>query len=169
MARFAREVDLEQPECGHTSWSNNFGRKASISWEVRPPYRLRLFYTTTKHDGQKIDHDYWVDLDSTPCYYGGRRWWFRCPNPKCLRRCRILYLASESDYFLCRTCQKLTYRSQQEGLTQAGALCTLALDGHLLHANILRAKTEEQRQRAMRKYWRLYAKARPLMDLGEKR
>jgi hypothetical protein len=169
MAKFARDVDLESARIGRTVWNGSFNCTASIGWEVRPPYRLRIYYSITRFDGRKIDYDYWVDLDSTPCYYGGKRWWFICPNTKCHRRCRVLYMAPGSDYFLCRTCQNLTYRSQQEGLTRMGALCDLAINGHLMQSNILRAKTERQRQRAMNKFWRLYAKAKPLLIHGRKR
>lgn len=163
MVRFAKDVDLEHAGSGYTTWERNFGRTSSISWEVRPPYRMRLYYTITKYDGRKIDYDYWVDLDTTPCYYGSKRWWFLCPNTNCGRRCRILYQAPRSDYFLCRICQNLTYRSQQEGLTKAGALVRLAIESPFLRWRMGRAKSERKRLRAERQFWRLYSKAKPLL------
>ena len=116
MATFARDIDLEKAAEGYTSWHNNRNVETGrIGWEVCPPYRLRLYYSVTKRDGQRDDYDYYVRLDTTPCYFGGKRWWFLCPNTTCGRRCRILYLAPGSPYFACRVCHNLTYRSQQEG------------------------------------------------------
>jgi len=97
---------------GFTSWNKG---ETSIGWEVRPELGMRLRSTVTRRDKEPFDLDYWVNLETTPCYFGGKRWWFKCPNNRCGRRCRILYNAPGSDYFLCRICQNLTYRSQQEG------------------------------------------------------
>jgi len=115
MAKFARDVDLETPAQGFSTWHSGRVETARIGLEVCPPYRLSLHYTVTKRDERKTDFDYYVDLDTTPCHFGGKRWWFLCPNTTCGRRCRILYLAPGSPYFACRLCLNLTYRSQQEG------------------------------------------------------
>jgi hypothetical protein len=169
MARFAKDVQLDRAGSGYTAWRGNLGSETTIGWEVCPPHRLRLYYSVTKRDRNKVDYDYWVDLDTTPCYYGNKRWWFICPNTNCRRRCRILYMAPGSDYFLCRICQNLTYRSQQEGITRMGALCTLALDGPKLEQQLLKAKTDCQRQRIMQKFWRLHTKAQPLLNPRRRR
>jgi len=112
MDRFRRDVNPDCASTGYTEWKDS---GAKIGWDVNPPCRLRLYYTVTKRDGQQTNHDYLVDLDYTRLYFGGKRWWFFCPNQDCRRRCRILYMAPGSDYFLCRVCQNLTYRSQQAG------------------------------------------------------
>ena len=61
---------------------------------------------------------YRIPLDSTVPYYGGRRWWFRCPavvdGAPCNRRVRILYLPRGASCFACRSCYQLTYRSRQK-------------------------------------------------------
>ncbi len=49
-------------------------------------------------------------LVSTPCFFGGRRWWFVCPE--CHRRIGILYLVGTD--LGCRLCHDLTYRSCRE-------------------------------------------------------
>lgn len=49
-----------------------------------------------------------VELDTTPCNYGGNRWWCICP--RCGRRCAILYF---NDIWQCRKCLNLVYRSSQ--------------------------------------------------------
>ena len=51
--------------------------------------------------------DYVVPLTTTPCNYGGKRYWFLC---SCGRRCGVLYL--QGKHFTCRLCNQLAYRSQ---------------------------------------------------------
>jgi len=51
-----------------------------------------------------------LDLDWTPCHYGGQRPWFRCPG--CQRRVAVLCL--DGKWFLCRYCYGLSYGSQRE-------------------------------------------------------
>ena len=110
--RLTRDIDFTVPGAGFTSWNKG---NAWIGWEIRPERGMRLYYTAQKRGREPVNLSYWVALESTPCHFGGKRWWFICPNNNCRRRCRILYLISPSDYFLCRKCQNLTYRSQQEG------------------------------------------------------
>lgn len=50
-----------------------------------------------------------VRLTFTTCHFGGDRPWFRCP--RCRRRCAVLW---GGDRFLCRSCQGVTYASQNE-------------------------------------------------------
>ena len=52
-----------------------------------------------------------VWLTETPCYFGGLRYWFRCPGPGCGTRVAKLYRPSEAPQFLCRHCHDLTYLS----------------------------------------------------------
>jgi len=51
-----------------------------------------------------------VVVDHTPCNFGGRRPWWRCPE--CGRRAAILYLGSLG--FRCRRCNRLKYRVLNE-------------------------------------------------------
>jgi hypothetical protein len=55
-----------------------------------------------------------VGILSTPCHYGGLRWWFCCPGEGCERTTARLYLPMEKPNFACRTCHNLTYQSVQE-------------------------------------------------------
>ena len=50
-----------------------------------------------------------VGLTTSPCNYGGVRYWFVCPG--CLRRCGVLYVHEQ---IACRKCHKLAYESQYE-------------------------------------------------------
>ena len=79
---------------------------------------IRFQYTQTdKCTGEKTDLDYKVALTWTPCYFGGRRWWFICPlvinRCECGRRVGALYLDG-GKYFGCRHCYNLTYESSKE-------------------------------------------------------
>jgi hypothetical protein len=74
---------------------------------------LRLIYSMKF---QNANLDYPVRLVTTPCRLGGVRWWFVCPlschGVACGRRVRKLYLSGK--WFGCRSCHRLTYRTQQE-------------------------------------------------------
>jgi len=79
---------------------------------------IRFRYAVIDKYSKEIKFDYTVKLVSTPCNYGGKRWWFLCPllinNSQicCNRRVGFLYLGAE--YFGCRHCHNLTYTSCQE-------------------------------------------------------
>lgn len=99
---------------GELSWSNNFGKElASVGYQILLGVRnyIRLQYAfrigTTGESGEL---DYEIRLVSTPCNFGGKRWWFTCPF--CNRRVGILYLGGT--YFGCRHCYNLTYISCQQ-------------------------------------------------------
>ena len=75
------------------------------------PHVLRLKFRYTRSDGTRADALYAIELDRTPQRLGGKRSWFKCPEPFCGRRCRILYF---KDRFACRTCHGLAYTSQRQ-------------------------------------------------------
>ena len=105
-----------------TSWSRNGEVVASISYRVEAgengPSGLCFIYTITdNYSGEKKDYNYIIPVVSTPCHFGGKRWWFICPlivnGRSCQRRCRIVYMPPGSEYFGCRECHQLTYESRQ--------------------------------------------------------
>ena len=104
---------------GTVTWSRNGEPIGNISCRVvgnEEPESLRLIYTITKHDPEeKKDFDYPVRLTTTPLPWGGQRYWFICPLVGCGRRVSVLYLAPRREYFACRHCYRLSYRSRQEG------------------------------------------------------
>lgn len=55
-----------------------------------------------------------VQYTTTPCHYGGGRWWLVCPCRSCLRRCVALFLYQGE--FYCRRCLNLGYYSQRGGV-----------------------------------------------------
>lgn len=52
-----------------------------------------------------------IPLTQTPCFFGGHRFWFKCPQ--CGLRVAILYMPQSESRYLCRHCHSLTYSSCQ--------------------------------------------------------
>jgi len=101
-------------ESGGLKWTVKSGKEVgSVGFMVSTAdenSHIRFQYTHTNCDTrEKIDLDYEVPLVSTPCNYGGKRWWFVCC---CGTRVAKLYLVTK--YFACRDCYNLTYRSSRQ-------------------------------------------------------
>jgi hypothetical protein len=81
---------------------------------------LTLEYLTVRmvddHLTEEYAHKHTIHMVSTPCHYGGQRWWFI--SPCCQRRVRVLYINTKSQCDIgqmtpmCRDCQDLHYASQ---------------------------------------------------------
>ena len=116
---------------GGVEWKNGEGEViASIgySFSQNPSPRLTLFYTFTRSATQeKQDLNYFIELATAPCRFGGLRYWFICPLVKngqaCCRRAMKLYLSPGGLYFGCRRCYDLTYESCQEHDARVDRLC----------------------------------------------
>ncbi len=98
-----------------SGWSRDKNSVGVVSNTNIPDPYLRIYYTQTDRDtGEKKDFDYKVLLTTTPCRYGGERYWFICPLSKnglyCGKRIGVLYKVG--DYFGCRHCYDLTYESR---------------------------------------------------------
>jgi len=82
--------------------------------ECQASIRLQLGFDSARlkysFDGEPRHYD--IPLAGTPCNYGGKRLWFRCPGRGCGRRTAVLYCAS--GWFVCRRCARLKYASQSE-------------------------------------------------------
>lgn len=124
------------------SWGDN-GCRGSIGYEAyiygEIESYVRLFYTQTDRDtGGKEDFDYKITLISTPCYFGGLRYWFQCPL--CSQRSGVIY--KNGDYFTCRDCANLTYESRRENRRSRyyNKFCSLraGINAKLLSAKIKR-------------------------------
>ena len=48
-----------------------------------------------------------LDVSTTPCNFGGKRFWFLCPS--CRKKVGTLYKTPTKDTLLCRKCHNLTY------------------------------------------------------------
>lgn len=109
-----------RPDCqanGILSWEGFLGQTSSLGYEVQcygENGHIRLMYTVSSLFMESQAVNYAVELYTTKPYFGGIRWWFICPNPDCDRMVVKLYQPPGATYFLCRTCQKLTYQSCRE-------------------------------------------------------
>jgi hypothetical protein len=79
-------------------------------WGDEPGREGLMAHLVARVDGK--DFRQACRMHSTPCRFGGRRWWFDCPG--CRRRVARLYVPPGRPWFRCRRCHGLTYRSCQE-------------------------------------------------------
>jgi hypothetical protein len=57
-------------------WSGNKSSIGIVGCVYGDDPHFRLHYTHTGFDGVKTDLDYKVEVVSTPCYFGGKRYWW---------------------------------------------------------------------------------------------
>jgi len=112
--------------CGHkygsVTWSRGEREIASIGVTVSvmdDEGYVKFRYTTTdRSSGEQTEFDYKVSLTTTPCHFGGERYWFICPlttnGSYCGRRVGTLYKAPGANYYGCRHCYNLSYESRNE-------------------------------------------------------
>lgn len=129
------------------------------------PYLL-LQYTVTNFRSEKKDFRYPVYLASTPCFFGGERFWLICPliwpSGPCGRRVGVLYCAS--GYFGCRHCYDLAYRSQQETHTGwRGAFGKILFNP--INGQIEALRVKYWRGKPTKRYLRLLRKLDQLPDI----
>jgi hypothetical protein len=105
---------------GGIKWNSGAGNESSIGFIVSTgdgenDNYIRFQYTQTENNGEKKEFNYEVKLTTTPCNYGGARYWFICPlvvnGQRCGRCVGVLYKGG--DYFGCRHCYDLTYSSKK--------------------------------------------------------
>ncbi len=149
----ARKLRFDQYAHGDITWTSAWGKKAKVAIMVWPGGPMRLLYKVTDRKGKEFTYNYEVILDTTPCYYGGYRWWFLCPS--CQRRCRILYMPSDSRIFACRICHNLTYSSQQEASSHIGRFMDALFELPALEAKLLRTRSKRKRASLARRYLRM--------------
>lgn len=53
-----------------------------------------------------------VGVTTTPCNYGGVRYWFKCP--RCRGRCGVLYSRHGMTEWRCHKCYQIIYESQED-------------------------------------------------------
>lgn len=94
---------------GSVTWHRGSGDRASIgTHSLTSELALQLDYVFGPN---QIPVRETVKLSFTACHFGGDRPWFRCPC--CDRRCAILWGRGR---FLCRSCHRVAYPSQNESI-----------------------------------------------------
>ena len=103
------------------TWTRRLsGHKSSVGILVNTEeLYVKVNYTVTdRNTGVKTDYDYKIMLTTTPCHFGGVRYWSICPLIRngvyCGRRTGTPYLVSRGNYFGCRRCYDLSYESRNE-------------------------------------------------------
>ena len=103
---------------GELSWTQEpSGLESSIRADVstfRGKQFLQIHDMEEKQSGMQ-EIFYKIPLTTTPCFFGGIRYWFVCPwysdGNYCGKRVGVLYKGGK--YFACRHCYNLTYRSRK--------------------------------------------------------
>lgn len=98
---------LQRPAQYEWKWSTG----STLSLDTRTDGWITLEYAV-----EKEPRKYRIRLEAIPQHLGGERHWFRCPNTRCGRRCKTVYL--RRGYFLCRQCQRLGYVTEQASKTE---------------------------------------------------
>lgn len=99
------------------SWSMNGSPTGNINIQVDTSSEnpnIKFIYKVRPHgDGEWTDMNFSFRMESLPCRFGGKKWFFICGLYKnsqyCGRRVRILY--QTGNYYGCRHCAELSYES----------------------------------------------------------
>lgn len=117
----------EEFKYGGVVWSHLGERIADINfWVHKGDMYIRFIYTVKHSSSAEVQSmDYNVPFLRTSCYFGGYRYWFQCNY--CQRRVGVLYI---NTYARCRTCARLSYKSQNasrldRAMGSKGFLCDL--------------------------------------------
>jgi hypothetical protein len=103
--------------------SHSFAKKALLAGfpveniQINPTIEVGISYSVSVARGAQI-RSMEIVLTGTRTSWGALRWWFLCPISTngilCNRRVGKLYLPHGTNYFGCRHCHNLTYKSVRE-------------------------------------------------------
>lgn len=91
------------PKCRSVEWGESLSISLGSWLGGVGVEKIRVIYSQDNYE-----FDYFINLLTTSCNYGGLRYWFECPF--CRRQVGVLYF--RGSYFGCRHCQFLTYESR---------------------------------------------------------
>lgn len=149
---------------GTITWSRNGEMTGRISIQSsldESEQNIRFIYTQTdRSTGEKKDFDYKIPLATTPCNFGGKRYWFVCPwyanGIFCGRRVGALFMGGK--YLACRHCYNLTYNSRN--LFGASKIAGQVISEPELEGLWKEAKTQYYAGKMTRKYRRYLRKSK---------
>lgn len=98
--------------------SINFSINLDINNNLKEINYMNLNYIdTNRYSGEENSMNYDIQLVTTPCRYGGKRYWFICPLSKngicCGRRVGVIFKIGK--WFGCRHCGNIAYSKQMAG------------------------------------------------------
>lgn len=105
----AREITIEPKKYVEWNWPINRQQTIPIGVLVVHPEKLALIYQLSGADGRPRLMKAIIKISYTKCNFGGERPWFNCPA--CTKRIAKIYFGG--NYFFCRHCYNLTYRTCQ--------------------------------------------------------
>lgn len=106
---FRRHNLLRQGITGMLRWTCRGEPSGDVQYQVCERALLLTYrYRYAGGEWQPVRQE--IALATTPCHFGGVRYWLICPD--CQRRCAIL--CGEGRLFLCRRCYQLPYQTQLE-------------------------------------------------------
>lgn len=89
------------------TWITNHGEKVASATILIQDKSVSVGYIWYGHDTVSA-----LQLESTPCNFGGSRLWFKCPH--CEGRCARVFFNRRDGYYACRMCVGVAYYSQSE-------------------------------------------------------
>ncbi len=110
--RLLRRRGLVRPgvrTSGSTTWNMRGDPCGSIGFAIDLTNPDQAF-AELRFSANGVPRSQTVQIDSVPCRFGGRRFYFRCPNT--WRRCEVL--CGVGGHFASREFHRLTYHSQSE-------------------------------------------------------
>jgi hypothetical protein len=97
---------------GRWIWDPGDTPRASLFFRLVTTAEVGTLRIHVAPDSEMPSEDQVVRLSSIPRCFGGREWYFHCPQ--CDRRVAKLYLPPHETHYACRTCHDLTYRARQQ-------------------------------------------------------
>ena len=107
-------------QSGGITWSYNGESRSNIRFSINKDdwgtseekAYIKLNYISTDRRTNEVSNmDYQIELTTTPCRFGGKRYWFICPLYKngiyCGKRVGVIY--SIGKWFGCRHCGNIAY------------------------------------------------------------
>lgn len=140
--------------------TQNGERTGSIDLRVDAD-RVTLSYRCRSRESEWQHMDCSVQIEWTPCNYGGHRAWFRCPAECCGRRVAILYFVG---VFACRRCHQLAYWSQRCSASEAALSLAQAIRERLGGSRNMYYPFPSK-PRGM--HWKTYSRLRLLHDKAD--
>jgi hypothetical protein len=102
---------------GGLTWTSGSGHKTSVEYFVAWEQDKPIFTLQNRWCDSEIVRIP-IPLQSTSTRFGRERWCFSCQlilnGASCDRRVEKIYFPPGAEYFGCRVCYKLAYRSSQE-------------------------------------------------------
>lgn len=103
-----REGCLQSGTSATVTWSNDASVTTRVDSGDPDAVTLQYLARTCNGSWRALQDD--INLETTPCSFGGTRVWFSCPG--CCTRCAVLYALG--GLFRCRRCHRLAYASTRE-------------------------------------------------------